>query len=49
MSVDASYFFALVSTILCMLGVSLAAGMTLGYTSLDTMKLKIKAEIGTDV
>ena len=40
------YVVAVVSTIMCMIGVALAAGMTLGYTSLDTMKLKIKTEIG---
>ena len=33
-------------TFLNVLGVGLAAGMTLGYTSLDTMRLKIKAEMG---
>ena len=34
-------------TFLNVMGVGLAAGMTLGYTSLDTMRLKIKAEMGT--
>ena len=48
MPLDARYFCAVISTIVCMFGVSLAAGMTLGYTSLDSMKLKIKVEIGTE-
>ena len=41
------YAVIIALTILNVLGVGLAAGMTLGYTSLDTMRLKIKAEMGT--
>ena len=41
------YAVVVALTILNVLGVGLAAGMTLGYTSLDTMRLKIKAEMGT--
>ena len=43
---DAAFLPDILLTVGCMLGVALAAGMTLGYTSLDTMKLKIKQEIG---
>lgn len=41
------YAIVITLTVLNVVGVGLAAGMTLGYTSLDTMRLKIKAEMGT--
>lgn len=37
----------LVLSILCVVGIAFAAGMTLGFFSIDPMKLKIKAELGT--
>jgi metal transporter CNNM len=42
---DFAPFFLL--SLACVIGIALAAGMTLGYFSIDTMKLKIKLEIGT--
>ena len=37
----------LAASLACVVSIALAAGMTLGYFSLDVMKLKIKLELGT--
>ena len=46
--VDPNFYEYLAASLMCVTSIALAAGMTLGYLSLDVMKLKIKLELGTE-
>lgn len=45
---DPHFYEYLAASLMCVTSIALAAGMTLGYLSLDVMKLKIKLELGTE-
>ena len=43
-----SDWFSLIGAFVCVTCAALAAGLTMGLLSLDVLKLKIKASVGTD-
>ena len=44
---DENFTPNLILTLICITELALTAGMTLGYLSIDTMRLRIMKEIGT--